>query len=336
MDALLRRITYVAEPDTLTPIPWPDGLAPTVSTSGHEKPPAADVLVLTYTAAEAQALADVLTPGLASSAWTRYAEDWSKYEHQLTERSPARDSKCLGLWALTNIGSKTVVLFKSDLHLATDASSLPIRQLWGQLIAAVKPSLILTTGTAGGIGAETQLGDVCVTNGAKFNCRDTFKTAPFAQQSYIGPAWSPGPRLQASGELLAANASRLQPVATRAPEITTVIGEPGVETVDYFGFADATDAYGIVAHDAYAHTEEMDDAVLPLALSTAHTHSHEAADSAGLDIPWVSIRNASDPQVAHMASLEAEKEWAEHIYERYGYWTTIGSAIACWAVIADA
>jgi hypothetical protein len=169
--------------------------------------------------------------------------------HQLTSRSPAKFSKCLGLWALSEIAGKRVALFKSDLHLATEG------------------------GCAG---------------------------------------------------LLAENAGELEPIATRPPQISTVVGKPGVETVDFFGFVDATDHYGVAASDPDAHTEEMDDATLPLALSDI-----------GSDVPWLSIRNASDPQVATMATIEAEKAWAEKIYEKYGYWTTVGSAIACWAVIAD-
>ncbi|HLH13724.1 MAG TPA: hypothetical protein VKV16_02965 [Solirubrobacteraceae bacterium] len=324
-DPVLDRITYVAAPAaSLAPIPWPEGLAPSVPSHMPARLPKADVLVLTWTAAEARALADVLTPGLASSAWTRYTDEWTSYEHQLTERSPARFSKCLGLWAQVEIDGKRVALFKSDLHLATDAVSLPVRQLWAQLVQAVEPKLVITTGTAGGIGASTQLGNVCVTNGAKFNCQQQFRAEPFAQQTFAGPAWTPGERLGACAPLLAVNAGQLKPIATRDPQIAVVTGKPGVETIDFFGFADATDSYKVAANDPDAHTEEMDDATLPLALGDIHS-----------TLPWLSIRNASDPQVAHMSTLKAEKAWAEQIYEKYGYWTTVGSAIACWAVIAD-
>jgi nucleoside phosphorylase len=323
-DPILDRITFVASPAPLKTIPWPKGLGPEPPASVPEELPQADVLVVTWTAAEAHGLADVLTPGHPSRAWKRYTEEWSRYEHQLTGRSPARFSKCLGLWALTEIDGKRAVLFKSDLHLATDAQSLPIRQLLAQLIKAVKPKLVITTGTAGGIGTGTQLGDVCVTNGAKFNCQQAFKAEPFAQQTFKGKPWKAGKQLKSCGKLLAVNAGELRPVAARDPEISTVIGKPGVETIDFFGFADATDSYDIAKNDPDAHNEEMDDATLPLALGDIKSA-----------IPWLSIRNASDPQVQHMQSLKAEKAWAEQIYEKYGYWTTIGSAIACWAAIAD-
>jgi hypothetical protein len=49
---------------------------------------------------------------------------------------------------------------------------------------------------------------------------------------------------------------------------------------------------------------------------------------------WLAIRNASDPQIDGTLPLDEQKRAAARIYERYGYWTTVGSAIATWAVIA--
>ncbi len=63
---------------------------------------------------------------------------------------------------------------------------------------------------------------------------------------------------------------------------------------------------------------EMDDAVLGL-----------ACDELGSKAPkWMAIRNASDLQMRSIA----EKEQAAQIYQRYGYWTTIPSVLASWAV----
>jgi hypothetical protein len=57
-----------------SPIPWPAGLAPVSSplapVPGPDDPlPAADALVVTWTVAEAEALADVLTPGQPKAEW---------------------------------------------------------------------------------------------------------------------------------------------------------------------------------------------------------------------------------------------------------------------------
>jgi hypothetical protein len=327
-DLLLERITYGVSHETPAPIPWPDGLAPRGAAYGgaaDEPLPPADVVVVTWTVAEAQALADVLTPGIPSSSWAPYAHNWSRYEPHLTWRSPARAAGCLGHVAQVGIGSVKVLAMKSELHLATDDTSAPIVSLWQQIVNEARPKLVITTGTAGGIGSATQLGDVFVVSNAKFNCTKSFKDKPWAQQLFAGPQVRRGGHTRAFGALVSPNAGRLSPVATRPPTLTFGARLGGVETVDYFGFANTDDSYGIVRNYPDARTEEMDDATLPLAL-------------ADLAIPprWCSIRNASDPQVSSdIGDLAAQGRWANEIYKRYGYWTSVGSAIATWAVIAN-
>jgi nucleoside phosphorylase len=324
-DLLTTVLTDYSVHDELTPIPWPDGLVPTpltTSQDGNEVLPTADVLVVTWTAAESQALADILTPSVHVTEWTKYTKDWPTYEGQLTGRSPARFSECMAEYHLTRIGTKKVLCAKSNLHLATDATSLPIRQLWLQMIAEVRPSLIITTGTAGGIGTDTVLGDVAIATAAQFNCTKAFAHQPYAHERFVGQSFTPGPNLTfAESTLMPVNAAALRPVATRNPRL--MYGD--VETVDFFGFADTDDSYGIVKDDPKACTEEMDDATLPLALSTLEQPPN-----------WISVRNASDPQVpSSLGDLEAQKKWASRIYLKYGYFTTVMSALAVWGIIAD-
>jgi nucleoside phosphorylase len=325
-DYAFERIIYRAPHEALAPIPWPDGLAPVgfpYDRAADQPLPPADVVVVTWTVAEGQALADVLTPGMPSLSWKPYAHLWNAYEPQLTSRSPARQADCLGYVAKAKVGFVNVLLIKSELHLATDAVSAPIVALWQQIVAEARPSLIITTGTAGGIGAATQLGDVFAVTNAKFNCTKDFKSKPWAQQLFTGAAVHADSHAAIFGALTAPNSGHLWPVAARPPELTFGIG--GVETVDYFGFANTTDSFGIVHNYPDARTEEMDDATLPLAL-------------AQLPSPplWCSIRNASDPQVSSdIGDVDTQRRWANQIYKKYGYWTTVGSAIATWAVIAD-
>lgn len=327
-DYALERIIYRAPHEALTPIPWPEGLAPCPAPydrSADQPLPRADVVVVTWTVAEGQALADVLTPGLPSVSWKPYAHQWKAYEPQLTSRSPARQAGCLGYVATVKIGNVSVLLLKSELHLATDAISAPVVALWQQIVDEARPTLVITTGTAGGVGTATQLGDVFVVTNAKFNCTKDFKAKPWAQQLFTGAAIHADSHAGSFGALTAPNAGHLFPVATRPPVLTFGAAAGGVETVDYFGFANTTDSYGIVRNYSDARTEEMDDATLPLAL-------------AQLPSPplWCSIRNASDPQVSSdIGDLEAQRRWANQVYKKYGYWTTIGSAIATWTVIAN-
>lgn len=327
-DAAVDRITYRAVHDEPARIAWPTGLKPIgipYRRASEDPLPSADVVVVTWTATEGQALADVLSPGLPSKTWKPYAHQWSNYKPQLTDRSPARNAGCMGYVAQIRIGDVDVLAVKSELHLATDGISVPIVALWRQIIGEVRPKLVITTGTAGAIGAATQLGDVFVSTNAKFNCTKDFKSKPWAQQLFTGPAVDGGAQAANFEALVAPNAGRLSPVATRAPKLTFGGATGGVETIDYFGFADTDDAFGIVRNYPDARAEEMDDATLPLALESIS------------DPPqWCSIRGASAPQVpSDIGDVGPQDRWTNQIYKRYGYWTTVGSAIATWVVIAN-
>jgi len=116
--------------------------------------PACDYLAVTWTVAEAKALADVLTPGCDSRTdWYPYAKDFdSIYAPLIRKGAPAYDSRRLGSYFLTEIGGKKVLCYKSELHMSQDGPKLPVRLLWKQLIAETQPKMVITTGTAGGIG----------------------------------------------------------------------------------------------------------------------------------------------------------------------------------------
>lgn len=92
--------------------------------------PSSDVVVVTWTVAEGQALADVLTSGMPSTSWKPCARRWTTYETQLTGRSPAREAGCMGQVAQVRIGDVELLTLKSELHLATDGVTAPIVQLW--------------------------------------------------------------------------------------------------------------------------------------------------------------------------------------------------------------
>lgn len=323
MDALLARLAYTPGPQQLTPIPWPAGLAPTpinYNSAPDSTLPKADAIVCAFTTAEGMALADVLSPGHKLTDWLRYTKDWASYQGQLTGRSPAREENCLGSYALTQIGTKRVLLYKHSLHPDTDKVSLPVAQLWQQIIGEVQPSLVVTHGTAGGIGAETVLGDVLVATNVRWNCQGQFKNAPFAHQSYACSEM-PVTMFAEATSLMTVNAPKLRPVATRDP---IIVLQGDVETTDFFAFDDAENHYGLRTFDSNAHMVEMDDAACGLAIQRI---------GAGAP-PWVSVRNASDPQIPKGISLEAEDKSAGAIYDRYGYYTTVNSSIACWALVA--
>lgn len=318
----------------LSPIPWPSGLAPqAVVPSQPPAPqaalPKADVLVVTWTVAEAKALADVLTPGHPSESWSAYEHEFAGvYQPLIRAGAPAAESKRLGLYASCRIGEQDVLCMKSELHLSQDGPQLPIRKLWQQIIAECQPKLVISTGTAGGIGSQTLLGDVVVTKSVQFDCQKTFKHADFAKASYAdaNPLGARSAHFElAERSLIPANAGRL-PQTTRSPKVLRQSAQAPrtVLTTDFFAFDDAEDSYGLRAYNAQARAVEMGDAVLGLVCS------RDIAQPPA----WAIVRNASDPQIGGTGDLREQAAEAAHIYERYGFWTTVGSAITCWAAIA--
>jgi nucleoside phosphorylase len=318
----LDRIAFAPEHPQLTPIPWPEGFAPEpqpTALSSRGGIPVCDVLVITWTAAEAMALADVLTPGVQSTDWTPYSHRWDAYEPQLTSRSPARSEGRLGSFHMTRIGTLDVCCFKSELHPATDADTLPAAQLAAQLAAESDAGLVITTGTAGGAGAGTLLGDVNVATAihADFTTR-------LAHQPWSSREWATSPVSAAqsvflghAAELFAVNSHQL-PKAPRQPEI--VSGH--VVSTDMFAFASRDDHFGLYAYDPQIRAVEMDDAAIAVGITSL----------SGAPLNLMSVRNASDPVMPNGSSADARQ--AQEIYRRYGYWTSINSAITCWALIA--
>jgi hypothetical protein len=49
---------------------------------------------------------------------------------------------------------------------------------------------------------------------------------------------------------------------------------------------------------------------------------------------WLAIRNVSDPQIKAEGTLQQQEQIAAQIYKGFGRWSTVCSAITCWASIA--
>ena len=174
-----------------TDIPWPSGLAPKTgpkpSGSGSGPLPQADVLVVTWTTDEGHALSRVLTPGKDShNDYVSYTHNFAAISKKMRRGCPALEAKRLGAYWTTSIGGKKVVVFKSDSHLSQDIKKLPPKNgtlpnfdVWKQIIEEVRPKLVITTGTGGGIGTPWEVGDVIVSPIVRFDCINWLKSAPF-------------------------------------------------------------------------------------------------------------------------------------------------------------
>ena len=316
-----------------SPIPWPKGKEPTPTPihpvrSPDDALPEFDYLVVTWTAEEAKCLADTLTPGFPTkTAWYDYSHNFeSEYVPIIRRGAPSvQDSHRLGSYFPTVIAGKRVLCFKSELHMSQDGPKLPIAKLWAQLIAEVKPKLVISTGTAGGIGPAIELGDVVVAPSVRFDCTTKFKNAPFHNSVYSCSKLVTS-SFAAAQQLFEANVAHL-PAAGRPAEIftrpVTGVTDTEIVTTDFFAFDDTSDTFGL---QGLGLAVEMGDAVLGMVV-----------EQMGAKAPkWAAVRNASDPQIdsAGLTKKEAATK-AAGIYERFGYWTTIASAITCWALIVD-
>lgn len=381
-----------SEPDQLPfldlGLPWPAGEQPTpLPWSAAEFPapgdalPNADVLVVTWTVAEHEALADVLTPGFPRNSWARYARRFEDhYVPMIRNGAPALAARRLGSYFRTEIAGRRLICFKSELHLNQDGkrtgdgtATLPVKDLFDQLIEECQPDLVITVGTAGatfppkkasslqGMSCPGhELGDVVITRGAKFRLSQEFANEDFADAGYRCDDFTiPTARLGAARTLLAHHAAKLKEPAFAPPHngydwtegdvIPGFSNRPdfkidGVDfpefhpilTTDFFEFGTST-------NDLWKQGSgvEMGDAVLGMVVQERKAAAKHAPN-------WLVIRNASDPQINGKLpdqrapgiepelrrGLNMQAHWAVWYYETYGYWTSVNSAIAVWAMVA--
>jgi hypothetical protein len=312
-------------------ISWPARLAPVTGAAPTQRsaaqPPKADVLIVTWTVDEGHALSRVLTPGKDSrDDWRRYTHNYQRFARRMRPGAPALVAQALGAWWPATIAGKRVVLFKSDSHLSQDGPEVPNIDIWRQIIDEVRPELVITTGTAGGIGKELEVGDVIVSPVVSFDCQGRFKGNSCAQACYSSEA-PVTTGLAKPKELMRVNAKRLPNENRREPKIVAVpptAVKGGVVTTDFFGFDTSDDHFKLQGRGAVS---EMGEAVLGMVCS-------EMGNGAPR---WLAVRNVSDPQIdAKGRTLSEEAQVAAGIYKGYGRWSSVCSAIVCWGVVGDA
>jgi hypothetical protein len=314
-------------------IPWPKGLAPKTGTkpsgNGSGKLPTADVLIVTWTVDEGHALSRVLTPGKDSSNdYLSYTHNFAAISKKMRKGCPALNAKRLGAYWTTSIARKKVVVFKSDSHLSQDTKkppkaneTLPNEDVWKQIIEEVKPKLVITTGTAGGIGTKCEVGDVVISPIVRFDCQKWLKSEEFATAHYQDTG--PKTKFLAKAEtLFKANAAQLPKDNKRPPKILLSSGlTSSVLTTDFFGFDTSDNRYKL---QKLGDVSEMGDAVLGMVMSKMGTTAPR----------WVVVRNVSDPQIKAQGTLQDQAQVAAQIYKGFGRWSTVCSAIVCWALVA--
>jgi len=359
----------------LAPITWPDGLAPVTAPLGNYAPGTkitgplqaqADALIILYTEPETQALLDVFTHNNAwtparRQTWYGYAHNFDAFKGSIEGISgdEALEQGIFGYLSAMKIGSKTVVLYKTELHPKQNGPQLPFVPVLQQLISELSPQLVISTGTAGGIGAKIQCGDVAIMEEARFHVQGQYPKDPQINTlstnrtlladtvafdpEYVNYAAENLTQLSLPGlaqcytklQKLAGYSFVARPTQASSIYVTNQHPAPGPQpmatvSADYLTVDDSNDSEGL---QALGIMNETDDAFVFYAISKLP----------GTPPKWLSVRNASEPQIAGppfpatdtpTQIVDALKSKAGNIYGIYQYCTTLNSAFACWGVVA--
>jgi nucleoside phosphorylase len=314
-------------------IAWPKGREPRpvskIAGRSNGPLPKGDILLVTWTVDEGHALSRVLTPGFDSkNDWKSYTHNMKRLFKKFRAACPARNAGRLGAYWVTKINGLTVVCFKSESHLSQDGPQIPNFDVWQQLIDEVRPTLIITTGTGGGIGKRWEVGDVIVSPIVRFDCKKKFKNTKFQGQAFAKASYKAPKKVRQGNfakarELFRANATHLPNTNSRKiPTIAVSNSVPtSIVTTDFFGFDNSQNTYKL---QGLGDLSEMGDAVLGAVLKPL---AHKAP-------AWVAVRNVSDPQINEPGkSLREQAHDAALIYKGFGRWSSVCSAIVCWALI---
>ena len=325
------------------------------------------MLILLYTEEETSAFLEVFT---GNKDWsTTRRNTWYPYGHNFAELSSiiqgikgdhALESGFFGYLNAMQIGDQKVAVFKTELHAKVNGNKLAIVQVFQQLVTELSPSLVLSTGTAGGMGGVLMCGDVVVTNSARFRVSTTYPTYPeinslsknntvlqnsvTINDTYLEYAAENFTKLSLPGlakcydKFSTRQGYSFLKKNTAPPSIyvTDINAVPGPEpmtvvSADFLSVDDTSDAEGL---EALGIVNENDDAYAFFAIDQLPAAKRPA---------WLSVRNVSDPQVAvppipaGTTKSQVMKELsalAGAIFGVYEYTTTLNSAFACWAIVA--
>jgi hypothetical protein len=345
------------------PIPydvWPAKLRPVVKGLPDQErtsaAPATDLMVITYTTDETRAMSYVFTgQNEFEQSWRPYGHNFSAIKPRITAGlvGPHKKPTVLaqGVMAylqLVTVRRTRVLLVKSEMHPARNGKHLPFIDLVRQLVEECTPRLVVTSGTGGAVGSHLNCGDVVVTDTALFHCRQSYSDYPEIPSIKSGGRPAPlassvdpdvRPIQHANQRMmkltvpgLLGDAAKLHAhgvafvTANQEPQIYCK-HVPGaramnVLSADYFSVDDSHDTEGL---QELGIIDDMDDAFVALAIEKADTAEKPR---------WLSIRNASEPQLPYSADEAVTKDTASKIYDSCGYHTSINGAFACWAIAA--
>jgi xanthine dehydrogenase/oxidase len=308
--------------------------------------PAADIAVITWAESEWAALQQVFVQSdqempysdASKGSW----DGWEKYDKDLPAHPNATDWTYWGYYRLVKINNKTVLLFKSNTHLDWPGESY-LADLIERFCQVVKPSLILSIGTAGGSRLTDHLGTVNVVNAATMYEQGKPQSEWPKYDNAYSPAWSiieqsgfdsllfnipaTNDNLQTLADQFNTFYGTTYPLSTlNAGDLDNGTDPPALNnlTPDHTPLLTASTFVVGTTSGGYADFAviEMDDAVIA-----------QVCQKQGVEFGFV--RNVSDP--AENAALPAETQgnWGSAVYDVFGFYTSYNGALATWAMIAS-
>jgi nucleoside phosphorylase len=314
---------------------------PTVLNSPSEGLPQADAVVFAWTEAEWAAMEHVFCASSTSMPYSRRSQSawpgWQKY----TDSLPGIGGfTSWGEYRLVQVGSRNVLLFKSETHLDYPGAQY-LTQLINQLISSVNPSLMISTGTAGGARPTDHVGTVNVVNAASlYNAHQP----PSSWQKYTS-SWTPNWSLVSNPGFN----QLLFPVPTTAADLASICSQfntfyqlndslaqlnpgnvnmadpqPAINNLTTAGTSLLTTPTFVVGTSSGTFGSfaciEMDDAIIA-----------EACAAKG--VAYGSVRNISDPVQNSALDGKTQGHWGQAIYDAYGFYTSYNGAVAAWTVL---
>ncbi|WP_194948881.1 5'-methylthioadenosine/S-adenosylhomocysteine nucleosidase [Actinomyces trachealis] len=174
-----------------------------------------------------------------------------------------------GARASSHAGPRELVLVRSGIGLVNAASAL------ATVLVTVRPELVISAGTTGGLGRQVEVGDVCISDTLSYTDADA---------TAFGYARGQVPGMPV---LYAGDSDALDLLAARAGALHTATASSGQARL-HRGL--------MLAGQSFVTAENVADAreVFPAALSTDMESTALAQVAAGAGVPFVSVRGVSD------------------------------------------
>jgi kumamolisin len=320
---------------------------PQLADTPNNSLPQADAVVICWADAEWAPIQHVFCDNNQSMNYaSRTRGEWTGWQKYTKDLPKGANSGWTfwGYYRLVLVGTKRVLLFKSNTHLDFPGQQY-LQKLISILISDVKPSLILSTGTAGGTIPTNHIGTINVVDAGTLYQTNEPQSSWKTYANNWNAGWTQISKTGFTGLLF--------PIPTTATDIASIkdqfnsfygtsytlaelnpgnlnIGDPepslnnmtgaGTPLLTATSFVVGT-VNGNTGNFGSFACIEMDDTIIDMTCKSAN-------------IAFGSVRNISDPAQNASLPTQAQGDWGSAIYNAYGFYTSYNGAITAWAILS--